>query len=181
MSRKDSRSKFLSLILRHRPDTIGITLDSNGWANVNELLRRIAIGDPDFTMTVLMDIVRTDSKNRYSFNEDMTMIRANQGHSINVDVELKRATPPDILYHGTSMDSLSSIIRDGLKKMSRLYVHLSDNYDTAIKVGARHGSPVVLTIHASKMVEDGYKFYISENGVWLTDSVLPQYLIPMKK
>lgn len=177
MSRKDSRSKFLSLILRHKPETIGITLDSNGWANVNELLRRIALGDPDFNMSVLIDIVKTDSKGRYSFNEDMTMIRANQGHSINVDVQLKVETPPDILYHGTSVNSVSSIIKHGLMKMGRLHVHLSDNYDTAIKVGSRHGSPVVLTIHASRMVEDGYKFYISENGVWLTDSVPPQYLI----
>ena len=128
MSRKDSRSKFLSLILRHKPETIGITLDSNGWADVSELLRKIAIKDPDFNMAVLEGIVRTDSKSRYSFNEDMTKIRANQGHSINVDVELKPTIPPDILYHGTSIDSVSSIIKHGLMKMGRLHVHLSDNY-----------------------------------------------------
>ena len=180
MSRKDSRSRFLSLILRHKPETIGITLDSNGWADVNELLRRIAIGDSDFTMSVLEDIVKTDSKMRYSFNEDKTKIRANQGHSVNVDVELKVATPPDILYHGTCRDHISSIMTYGVMKMGRLHVHLTDNYDTAIKVGSRYGSPVVLRIHTSKMVEDGYKFYKSENGVWLVDYVPQQYLTAIR-
>lgn len=180
MSKKENRSKFLSLILRHKPETIGISLDSNGWADVNELITKISLEDKDFNMEVLEDIVKTDSKMRYSFNEDKTKIRANQGHSIKVNVELKSPTPPSILFHGTSNKSLPDIMNSGLKKMSRLYVHLSDNYDTAFKVGKRHSGalpPVVLKIDAARMVADDYKFYISENGVWLIDHVPSKYII----
>ena len=177
MSKKESRSKFLSLILRHKPETIGISLDDNGWADVNQLLSNIAIKDKDFNFKVLEDIVRTDGKKRYSFNDDKTKIRANQGHSIKVDVELKLATPPDILFHGTGSRAIDSIHKQGLKKINRLHVHLSDNYDTAVKVGSRHGIPVVIKIDAAKMLQDGYKFYISENGVWLVDNVPSKYFI----
>lgn len=180
MGRKESRSKFLSLVLRHKPETIGITLDSNGWANTDELIRNISINDKDFNMKVLEDIVRTDNKMRYSFNEDKTKIRANQGHSLTVDVELEIATPPDILFHGTHHAALLSISQHGLKKMDRMHVHLSDNYATAIRVASRRNDPVVLRIDATKMVEDGYKFYISKNRVWLIESVPVKYIIPTK-
>ena len=128
-------------------------------------------------MEMLEEIVKTDNKQRYSFNEDKTLIRANQGHSIPVDVELEEKTPPDILYHGTGLKYTESIDRQGLIPKSRLYVHLSADYDTAVKVGQRHGKPVVYQVKAGKMTADGYKFYLSVNGVWLTKRVLPEYLL----
>lgn len=168
-------SKYISLILRHKPEAIGISLDEHGWANVDELIAGIAAQQP-FTMEMLEEIVKTDNKQRYSFNEDKTLIRANQGHSIPVDVELEEKTPPDILYHGTGLKYTESIDRQGLIPKSRLYVHLSEDYDTAVKVGHRHGKPVVYQVNARKMSAGGYKFYLSVNGVWLTKMVLPEYL-----
>ena len=168
-------SKFIALILRHKPETVGITLDEHGWANVEELIAGIAKTQP-FTMEMLEEIVRTDNKQRYSFNEDKTLIRANQGHSVPVDVELEEKTPPDILYHGTGLKYTESIDQQGLIPKSRLYVHLSPDYDTAEKVGQRHGKPVVYQVNARKMSAGGYKFYLSANGVWLTKRVLPEYL-----
>ena len=129
------------------------------------------------TKEMLEEIVRTDNKQRYSFNDDHSLIRANQGHSIPVDVELEEKTPPDILYHGTGLKYTESIDRQGLIPKSRLYVHLSADYDTAVKVGQRHGKPVVYQVKAGKMTADGYKFYLSVNGVWLTKRVLPEYLL----
>ena len=168
-------SKYISLILRHKPEVIGIALDEHGWANVSELVAGINKTQP-FSMEQLEKIVRTDSKKRYSFNEDKTLIRANQGHSIPVDVELPEKQPPAILYHGTGEKYVSSIARQGLIPKSRLYVHLSQDSDNAIKVGARHGKPVVYRVAARKMAEDGYKFYLSVNGVWLTKEVPMKYL-----
>ena len=168
-------SKYISLILRHKPEVIGISLDEHGWANVSELVAGINKTQP-FSMEQLEEIVRTDNKKRYSFNEDKTLIRANQGHSIPVDVELPEKQPPDILYHGTGEKYVSSIDRQGLIPKSRLYVHLSKDSDTAFKVGARHGKPVVYRVDAHKMAEDGYKFYLSVNGVWLTKEVPMKYL-----
>ena len=127
-------SRFISLILRHKPETIGITLDEHGWANVKDLIEGIKKTRP-FDMDMLEEIVRTDNKQRYSFNEDKTLIRANQGHSIPVDVELTKAVPPDILYHGTGEKYVSSIDKEGLLPKSRLYVHLSKDEDTAVNVG----------------------------------------------
>lgn len=171
-------SKFLSLILRHKPEEIGISLDENGWADVLELLSGINNTGRKINIDLLEEIVKTDNKGRYSFNEDKTKIRANQGHSIKVDVELKEIIPPDILYHGTAERFITNILdkKQGLKPMSRLYVHLSKDYDTAIKVGIRHGNPVVLKINAKQMKEDGYLFYLSENGVYMTKSVPYKYL-----
>lgn len=171
-------SKFLSLILRHKPEEIGISLDENGWADVLELLSGINNTGRKINIDLLEEIVKTDNKGRYSFNEDKTKIRANQGHSIKVDVELKEIIPPDILYHGTAERFITNILdkKKGLKSMSRLYVHLSKDYDTAIKVGIRHGNPVVLKINAKQMKEDGYTFYLSENGVYMTKSVPYKYL-----
>ena len=168
-------SRFISLILRHKPETIGITLDEHGWANVDELIKGVNKTHP-LTMELLEEIVRTDDKKRYSFNEDKTLIRANQGHSIPVDVELKETVPPTILYHGTGEKYVDSIDASGLIPKSRLYVHLSADYDTAIKVGARHGKAVVYTVDTASMIADGCVFYISENDVWLTKTVPVKYL-----
>lgn len=168
---------FISLILRHKPEVIGITLDKHGWAKVGELINGInASGKYSIDMVLLEEIVRTDNKQRYSFNEDKTKIRANQGHSINVDVELKEIVPPEILYHGTGEKYVNSINTEGLKPKSRLYVHLSKDIDTAVEVGKRHGKPVVYSVLAGKMQRNGYKFYLSENGVWLTKVVPFEFL-----
>ena len=172
---QDNDGRFLSFILRHRPDAIGISLDEHGWARTEELIAGIAKSRP-FDMQTLEEIVRTDSKQRYSFNEDKTLIRANQGHSIPVDVELEKKTPPDVLWHGTGEKYVESINQIGLIPKSRLYVHLSKDYETAKTVGSRHGKPVVYRVSAKQMAEDGYQFYLSVNGVWLTKEVPVQYL-----
>lgn len=172
-------SKYISLILRHKPETIRITLDEHGWANVDELICGIAKSRP-MSMEMLEEIVSTDNKQRYSFNEDKTLIRANQGHSIPVDVELQKQNPPDILYHGTGTKYEASIDSTGLIPKSRLYVHLSADIDTAKKVGSRHGKPVVYVVHCRDMVDDGYDFLQSVNGVWLTKIVPERYLEKIK-
>lgn len=171
----DRTSKFISLILRHKPEVIGITLDEHGWANVEELTAGIQRTQA-FDMEMLEEIVRTDNKKRYSFNEDKTLIRANQGHSIPVDVELPVTEPPEYLYHGTGQKYAESIDQLGLIPKSRLYVHLSGDVDTAVKVGSRHGKPVVYRVESGRMQEDGYVFYRSVNGVWLTKEVPAAYL-----
>lgn len=168
-------SKFISLILRHKPETIGISLDEHGWANVDELLAGIGRTRP-IDMEILEEIVRTDEKQRYTFNEDHTRIRANQGHSIQVDVELEEINPPEYLFHGTGCKYVESIDQTGLIPKSRLYVHLSGDQETAMKVGKRHGEPIVYQVAAGVMARDGHKFWRSENGVWLTKHVPPEYL-----
>ena len=175
-------SKFISLILRHKPETVGISLDEHGWADIQELIEGVNRADGHFlNMDVLEEIVRTDEKQRYSFNEVHTLIRANQGHSIPVDVEPEEKTPPDILWHGTGEKYVSSIDVQGLIPKSRLYVHLSADIPTAKKVGGRHGKPVIYEIDCRKMAEDGYRFYLSVNHVWLTKAVPPRYLKKMPK
>ena len=170
-------SKFMSLILRHKPETIGITLDEHGWADVKNLIDGINLaGGHDLDRELLEEIVRTDEKQRYSFNEDHSLIRANQGHSISVDVELEERIPPDILWHGTGEKYASSIDVQGLIPKSRLYVHLSSNTEMAGKVGSRHGKPVIYEVDCRKMTEDGYRFYLSVNQVWLTKEVPAKYL-----
>lgn len=181
MKKLDKLSVFISLVLRHKPETAGITLDEHGWANVEELLRGINETGRKINMEILENIVATDNKQRYSFNEDKTLIRANQGHSIPVDVGLKEQNPPEILYHGTATRFLNSILNDGLKPMSRLYVHLSKDIETAWKVGKRHGDPVILKINSRDMYKDGYKFYLSENGVWLIEKVDAKYFEVMNE
>lgn len=168
-------SKYMSLILRHKPETIGITLDEHGWADVDELIKGIS-KTHTFSMEILEEIVKTDSKQRYSFNEDKTLIRANQGHSIQVDVELEEKEPPELLWHGTGEKYVASIDQQGLIPKSRLYVHLSKDEDTATKVGNRHGRPILYRVKAKQMYDDGYKFYLSVNGVWLTKEVPVKYL-----
>lgn len=168
-------SKYISLILRHKPETIGISLDEHGWVNVKELIEGVnKIHKLD--METLEEIVATDEKQRYSFNEDKTLIRANQGHSIDVDVELEEVEPPEYLWHGTGEKYVESIRQTGIVAKSRLYVHLSDSYGTAIMVGARHGKPMVFCVKAKEMHDNGYKFYKSKNGVWLTKFVPVEYL-----
>ena len=168
-------SRYLSLILRHRPETIGITLDEHGWADVVELVTKVS-------RTHLLDrelldkIVAEDDKQRYSYNEDGTKIRANQGHSIPVDVELEEMTPPEFLWHGTGEKYVKSIDSQGLLPKSRLYVHLSSDHETAKKVGARHGRPVVFRVAAGRLKRDGGIFYRSVNGVWLIKAVPAVYL-----
>ena len=169
-------SKFISLILRHKPDAAGITLDEHGWADVAELTEGINNRGIYIDRDILDEIVRTDNKQRYSYNEDGTKIRANQGHSINVDVELKEMCPPDILYHGTGKKSVASINEQGLKRMERMYVHLSADKETAVKVGKRHGEPFVYIVRSKEMYNDGKQFFLSENGVWLTKEVPVKYL-----
>jgi putative RNA 2'-phosphotransferase len=169
-------SKFVSLILRHKPEVVGISLDKYGWANVDELVRGIQSKYLGFTKFHLEDIVANDDKQRYSFSDDKTCIRANQGHSINVDVELKEAQPPEFLWHGTGQKYVQSICSSGLLSKSRLYVHLSADMRTAINVGKRHGDVALFRIDAEQMYKDGFKFYLSKNGVWLTKEVPVRYL-----
>ena len=168
-------SKYISLLLRHKPERAGIHLDQHGWADVEELIKGVSKTHM-FNMDILEEIVRTDNKQRYSFNEDKSKIRANQGHSIKVDVELKTAIPPEYLYHGTAERFTQSIDEQGLLRKSRLYVHLSKDTDTARKVGIRHGKPFIYRVKSGEMSRDGYTFFLSENGVWLTETVPVQYL-----
>ena len=170
-------SRFISLILRHKPETIGIALDEHGWADVQELIRGVNQSGGHFLdMELLEEIVRTDEKQRYSFNENHTLIRANQGHSIPVDVELEEKTPPDVLWHGTGEKYVASIDAQGLIPKSRLYVHLSTDLETARTVGSRHGKPVIYEVNCRKMAEDGYRFFLSANQIWLTKEVPVRYL-----
>lgn len=175
--RSNKTSQFIALILRHKPETIGITLDEHGWANVQELIDGInATGKHHLDMELLEEIVRLDEKQRYSFNEDRSLIRANQGHSIPVDVDLRETLPPKVLYHGTGEKYVPSIDEQGLIPKSRLYVHMSADKETAKTVGSRHGRPVIYEIDCKSMSEDGYRFYLSENHVWLTKAVPAKYL-----
>ena len=171
----NNTSKFISLILRHKPEAIGITLDEHGWANVSELIAGISKQQP-FDMAMLEEIVATDNKQRYSFNEDKTLIRANQGHSIPVDVELPEKQPPEYLWHGTGQKYTASIEKQGLIPKSRLYVHLSADEATARSVGQRHGKLAMYRVKSGEMGKAGYKFYLSVNGVWLTKAVPTEYL-----
>lgn len=168
-------SKFISLILRHKPEVIGISLDEHGWANVDELIVGVSKTHP-IDIAILEQIVSKDEKQRYSFNEDKTLIRANQGHSIPVDVELEEKEPPEILFHGTGEKYVNSIKKEGLIPKSRLYVHLSSNADTAYKVGRRHGKPIIYKVKSGEMYRDGYRFYCSVNDVWLTKTVPLKYI-----
>lgn len=178
MSDKET-SKYISLILRHKPETIGITLDEHGWADVSELIAGVN-KTHSLDMVGLERIVAEDEKQRYSFNEDKTLIRANQGHSISVDVELEKVEPPEILYHGTATKFEEVIDREGLIPKSRLYVHLSGDEETARKVGIRHGKLVMYRVKSGEMRKAGYEFFRSVNGVWLTKAVPVRYLEKVK-
>jgi putative RNA 2'-phosphotransferase len=169
-------SKFLSLVLRHKPEEIGITLDEQGWVPVDELLGKLNTGKRHVTLQMLQHVVDTNAKKRFAFNDDQQKIRASQGHSVGVELGYEPQTPPDVLYHGTGSQSVDSIMQSGLEKRSRQHVHLSADKDTAINVGGRHGKPVVLTVAAAEMHKQGYHFYLSENKVWLTDAVPADFI-----
>lgn len=168
MKKKINKSKHLAYLLRHDKD---YNFDENGWRDVSDLVK-----NHGYTRSELAEIVSTDNKGRYEFSEDKTRIRARQGHSIKVDVELEIKTPPPILYHGTAKRFLDSIKNSGIQKMSRLYVQLSEDKKTAQAVGSRHGEPAILVIDTEKMSEDGVIFRLSRNNVWLVDEVNPKYI-----
>jgi len=171
-------SKFLSLILRHRPEVINITLDENGWADVDALMKGMnRTRHVPITIDNIKEVVATNDKQRFAFNDDCSKIRANQGHSVSVDVELEEVQPPAVLYHGTSAKSMQGIMANGIQSKNRLYVHLSDDTETAGNVGKRHGNPIILCIDSDKMYKEGFKFYVSANGVWLTKVVPAVYIL----
>jgi putative RNA 2'-phosphotransferase len=169
-------SKYLSLHLRHRPERLGLTLAEGGWVPVADLLGACARNGFPITRADLDEVVRTSDKQRFAFDPTGTLIRANQGHSVAVDLELEPAEPPAELYHGTGEAAVPSIRATGLDRRTRHHVHLSADVATATKVGARHGRPVVFAVDAAAMRRDGHVFYRSTNGVWLTERVPPEYL-----
>ena len=173
-----SVSKFLSLVLRHSPETIGLKLDENGWADVDELIIKCNNRGSQNQMTaeLLGYVVENNDKKRFAFNEDKTKIRASQGHSISVELNLTEAEPSEFLYHGTIEKFMESIRKEGLQKMARQHVHLSKDRETAIKVGSRRGVSQILKIKSGEMYKDGFLFYLSENNVWLTDEVPAKYI-----
>jgi len=171
-----SVSKYLSLVLRHDPSVAGITLDPEGWVDVDDLLAGAARHGHAFTREELNEVVRTSDKQRFALSLDAQRIRANQGHSVSVDLGLPRETPPEILYHGTVDRFLSSIMANGLEKRARQHVHLSSDVVTATRVGSRRGEAVILKIAAASMHSAGFHFFCSANGVWLTERVPPQYI-----
>ena len=172
----DALGRLLSYLLRHHPEDAGIQLDSHGWADVDALIHGVSTMGRYLSRADLERIVRENKKRRYSFSPDGKRIRANQGHSIPVDLELLPEIPPDPLYHGTASRFWESIQKQGLLKQSRQSVHLSSDRKTALDVGIRHGIPIILRIHTGKMLKDGFSFYLSENGVWLCESVPAVYL-----
>ena len=166
-----TKGKELSWMLRHDKDAFAQgKIDAHGWRSVSEII------DQDFTQDLLDEIVSSNNKKRFEYNSDKTKLRARQGHSIPVDVGLKETTPPDILYHGTATCFVDSIKDKGLIPGTRLYVHLSIDEETAVNVGSRHGEPYIIKVDCKQMVQDGYKFYLSNNNVWLTKSVPVKYL-----
>lgn len=169
-------SRFLSLVLRHKPELIGIELDNHGYVAVDVLLNALQKSDCPMDKATLDEVVATNDKQRFAYSADGVYIRANQGHSVAVDLALSPKTPPSTLYHGTAVDNLDDIWRMGLTPQSRHHVHLSADVATATKVGSRHGKVAVLVVDTAKMSEAGFVFYQSDNGVWLTDSVPPSYL-----
>ncbi len=169
-------SKFLSLVLRHQPEKIGIQLDQNGWTDVKDLIEKANNSGVNFDRETLNHIVETNAKKRFAFNDTFDKIRASQGHSVEIELGYTNQKPPKILYHGTGEKSVQSIIDTGLEKRNRQYVHLSSDIESAIKVGQRQGKPFVFKVLAEQMYNDNFQFFISDNGVWLTDNVPTKYL-----
>jgi putative RNA 2'-phosphotransferase len=170
-------SKFLSFVLRHKPDSIGLALDPQGWARIDELIEKGSAARIPFSREDLMHIVHTSDKKRFSISTDGLRIRAAQGHSISVELGLPPQAPPSVLFHGTATRFIDSIQREGLKPRDREHVHLSTDEAAARRVGQRHGKPVVLQVDALRMHAQGFKFYLADNGVWLTDQVPPEFLV----
>ena len=171
-----STSKFLSLVLRHRPEKFGLRLDGEGWVEIDELLAAASRSGRKLTRLLLERVVRENDKQRFAISVDGQRIRANQGHSVAVDLGLQPVEPPGFLYHGTVEKFLDSIRASGLVRGTRQYVHLSPDLETARKVGQRRGRPVILVVESGRMWRDGHLFFRSENGVWLTEHVLAEYL-----
>lgn len=171
-----THSKFLSYVLRHKPESIGIALDKDGWVDIDILLAASAAAGRDISSQRLIEIVATNDKQRFAFDQTGTRIRANQGHSVDIDLGLTAVQPPAALYHGTVEKFIASIAQSGLVKMNRQYVHLSATIETAQNVGSRRGKPLILKVRAADMAAAGYVFFRSENGVWLTDAVPPEFL-----
>ena len=171
-----SKSKFLSLVLRHEPGAIGLVLDENGWANVDELLSKASIHGNSITRAELVEIVETNEKKRFDLDVPQNRIRANQGHSIVVDLELAPTAPPEELFHGSAVKNRDSILAQGLVRGARQHVHLSLDLSTARTVGIRHGSPIIFRVASGEMNRKGFVFFQSKNGVWLTDNVPANYL-----
>ena len=169
-------SKFLTYVLRHRPDGIGLTLDANGWADIDDLVARAATANVALTRESIAAIVRDNDKKRFAISDDGRRIRASQGHSVAVDLALEPREPPEVLYDGTATRFLDAIRREGLRPMSRQHVHLSPDEATATAVGQRHGKPVVLRVRAGEMARKGQGFHLSQNGVWLTGPVEPRFI-----
>jgi putative RNA 2'-phosphotransferase len=169
-------SKFLSFVLRHKPDAIGLALDPQGWASIDELIARGNAAGTQFSRQDLLNVVETSDKKRFSISADGLRIRAAQGHSVSVELGLPPQEPPPILFHGTATRFIESILSEGLKPQARQQVHLSANETTARRVGQRHGKPVILKVDARRMHAEGFKFYRADNGVWLTDHVPPEFL-----
>jgi len=170
-------SRFLSLVLRHKPGEIGLQLDAQGWTDVAVLIEKAVTAGRTFTAQDLEEIVATNDKQRFAYNEDRTRIRASQGHSIEVELQLEAAIPPEQLYHGTVEKFLQAIQSEGLRKMNRRHVHMSRDRVTAEKVGERRGEAIILAINSGQMSRDGFLFHCSENGVWLTDHVPVKYIM----
>lgn len=174
-------SKFLSLVLRHQPEIIGLELDQNGWVDINDLLQKSNNHGQQLDRHILNHIVATNSKKRFAFNDNLDKIRASQGHSIEIELGYTNQKPPTLLFHGTSEQSVQSIQVSGLEKRNRQHVHLSSQIETAINVGKRHGKPVVFKVQAEQMYLDNYAFFFSDNCVWLTECVPPKYLKRMEE
>jgi len=172
-------SKYLSLHLRHEPEKLGLELQPGGWVGVETLLDACRRQNCPLTRDELNEVGANNDKKRFAFDDGSTRIRANQMHSVEIDLQREPAVPPDVLYHGTATKSLSSVLKKGLEKMARHHVHLSKTPEEACKVGARHGKPVVLVVDAAAMHRAGILFFVPANGVWLTDEVPPQYLRPL--
>lgn len=169
-------SKFLSLVLRHQPEKVGLELEQGGWVDVADLIEACEKNGLNLTLDELKTVVENNDKKRFSFDESGTKIRASQGHSVEIEIEFEQKEPPDVLYHRTAEKNVVAILKDGLSKMSRHHVHLSVDVETAQKVGKRYGKPVIFEVDTNAMRENGFEFYVSANGVWLVDSVPPQFL-----
>ena len=170
-------SKFFSYVLRHKPDAIGLTLGDNGWVDIAELVAKGNAAGEVFTADDVLSVAASSDKKRFTISDDGLRVRAAQGHSVEVDLALKPSTPPDMLFHGTATRFAEAIMAEGLKPQSRQQVHLSRDEETAIKVGQRHGTPFIFRVESGRMHAAGFKFFVADNGVWLTDAVPADYLV----